>query len=408
MLESEIDYEALINRSITDFRPVKRSWPIGVRLVLWIFLDLILLTLCAGVNGFQGIATLIQSSGTLIKVGAFTLASVGAGFLALRSAIPAREPTRFELLILTAGLCAAFVATVFQPLAAPSQTLSADLHWVLQMVGLSILPWMALFWAVERGVPLQAFETGGLIGVASFCFGIAAQSVIPQTNAVTSPLVLQIGFGIVVAMGSAFAGAHWLNPVKRWQRDSGLSGGQATAGVFFSRQTVVPLVTGASVITLLLVLSHARETFTPIPDFDLAIEKYERSVTNFSPNVPSRNIETMLTAYVENGMPPYMWDFSPQGFRFVGGRFEHLSDGTPVTYTWFHGAKGGVMCMFRQIDGFKAPSAVHEERHHLLFYRYRGFSVCLVNVGEYGSFLSVVVARMPMNKFMPLMFAATL
>ena len=116
----------------------------------------------------------------------------------------------------------------------------------------------------------------------------------------------------------------------------------------------------------------------------------------------------MLTAYVEHGMPAYMWDFGGQGFKLAGGRFEHLSDGTPVTYTWFRGAQGGVMCMFKQTDRFNPPSADHEEHHHLLFYEYRGFSVCLINVGGYGSFIGVIVAKLPMKRFMPLVLAAAL
>jgi len=408
MLRGEIDYEALIDRSIKDLRSVKAIWPVGMRLVLWILLELILLMLCAGGDSFDSLSRLIRSPGALIKIGAFTLASIAAAFLALRSAVPAREPSRSELVILIGGLCAVFAVTVFQPFATPLPILHADLHWVRQMLGLVILPWMALFWAVERGVPLQPFKTGGLIGIASFCFGVAAQCAISQLTGFTSPVVWQAVLGIIVAVASVLACALWLNPVRRWQRDIGLVEAQAKAGTFFSRQAVIPLAIGVSVVTVILVLSNARESFTPIPDFDLAIDKYERSVTNFSPNVPSRDIETMLTAYVENGMPPYMWDFSREGYRLVGGRFERLSDGTPVTYSWFRGPKGGVMCMFRQTDGFKAPAATHEERHHLLFYQYRGFSVCLINVGGYGSFLSVIVAEMPMNQFMPLVLAAAL
>jgi len=97
-----------------------------------------------------------------------------------------------------------------------------------------------------------------------------------------------------------------------------------------------------------------------------------------------------------------MWDFGPEGFRLVGGRVERLPDGVPVTYTWFAGAKGGVMCMFRQTDGFAPPSAVHAEHNHLLFYRYRGFSICLTNVGGYGTFISVIAAPLPMPEFMHL------
>jgi negative regulator of sigma F NrsF-like protein len=407
MLEGEIDYKALIDHSIKDFQPAAKLWPVGVRLVLWIFFELTLLTLCASVNGLQSIASLIQSRGILIETGAFTLASVAAGLLALRSAIPAREPVRSELLLVIGGVCAAFAVAVFQPFTALSQMHNADLHWLLQMLGFSILPWTGLFCAVARGVPLRPFETGGLIGIASFCFGVAAECLILESTGSASLLVWQAAFGIIVATGSALAGAYFLNPVRRWQGNSGLVEAQSTTAAFFSRSALVPLAIGGSIATLFLVLSNAGRTSHPIPDFDLTIAKYEGAVANFTPNVPSRDIETMLTAYVENGMPTYMWDFSRQGFKFVGGRFEHLPDGAAVTYTWFHGVKSGVMCMFRQTDGFKAPPGAYEERQHLLFYRYRGFSVCLINVGRYGSFLSVIVAQMPMDRFMPLVLAAT-
>src|ERR1700752_118989 len=108
MLEGEIDYKALIDNSIKDFQPAAKLWPVGVRLVFWIFLELSVLTLCASVNGLQGIASLIQSPGVLVETGAFTLASVAAALLALRSAIPAREPARSELLLVIAGVCVAF------------------------------------------------------------------------------------------------------------------------------------------------------------------------------------------------------------------------------------------------------------------------------------------------------------
>jgi hypothetical protein len=408
MLEGEIDYKVLIDNSIKDFQPAAKLWPVGVRLVFWVFLELTLLTLCASVNGLQGIASLIRRPGVLVESGAFTLASVAAALLALRSAIPAREPVRSELLLVIGGVCAAFVVAVFQSAAALSQIHDADLSWLLQMLGLSILPWTGLFWAVARGVPLRPFETGGLIGIASFCFSVAADRLISESNGSASPLVWQAALGIIVATGSALAGAYFLNPVRRWQRTSGLVEAQSMTEAFFSRPALVPLAVGGSIVTLFLVLSNAGKPSSRIPDFDLAIAKYQGAVANFTPNVPSRDIETMLAAYVENGMPTYMWDFSRQGFKFVGGRFEHLPDGAAVTYTWFHGAKSGVMCMFRQTEGFKAPPGLHEERQHLLFYRYRGFSVCLINVGGYGSFLSVIVAQMPMDRFMPLVLAASL
>jgi hypothetical protein len=404
MLQGEIDYRALIDNSIKDFQPAAKLWPVGVRLVFWILFELGLLILCASASD---VASLVHSRGILIETGAFVLASIAAGLLALRSAIPAREPARSELVLVIAGVCVAFAVGALQPSAALSRIHEADLQWSLQLLGLSIPPWTVLFWAVARGVPLQAFETGGLIGIASFCFGISADRLIVGVSGTASPLVWLAVLGILVTVGSALAGSHFLNPERRWHGNSGLARPQPTTLGFFSRPALVPLAIGGSIAALFLVLSNAGRTTTRVPDFDLAIAKYEGAVANFTPNVPSRDIETMLTAYLENGMPTYMWDFSRQGFKFVGGRFEHLPDGAAVTYTWFHGANNGVMCMFRQTDSFRAPPGAHEERQHLLFYRYRGFSVCLINVGGYGSFLSVIVAQMPMDRFKPLVLAAT-
>jgi hypothetical protein len=405
--EREIDFELLIERSIRQFQPVRTLWPVGLRLALWIFLESSLLALCASVNGSQGIETLVHNPRALITIGAFTLVSVAAGLLALRSAIPGREPQRAEILIVLVGCCAAFAVMGVRPLAAPSEILGADLHWALQVLGLSMLPWVALFMAVERGVPVQPFDSGGLIGVASFSFGIAADCLISQSNGFTAPFAWRLTFGLLFVTVSALAGGRCLDAIQRWQWRGEPIEIPTKARDTFGRQALVPLLVSASLAGLFLALSSARNTTALIPDFDLAIASYERAVEDFTPNVPSRDVETMLTAYVENGMPSYMWDFTRQGFKFAGGRFEHLPDGAAVTYTWFRGTKGGVMCMFRQTDGFKAPSAAHQEHQRMFFYRYRGFSVCLINVGGYGSFASVIVAPIPMNRFVPLVLAAT-
>jgi hypothetical protein len=62
--------------------------------------------------------------------------------------------------------------------------------------------------------------------------------------------------------------------------------------------------------------------------------------------------------------------------------------------------------MMRPTDAFTPPPVPSEEHHHLLFYRYRGFSLCLINIGGYGSFISVIAAPMPMRQFVPLVLAA--
>ncbi len=62
--------------------------------------------------------------------------------------------------------------------------------------------------------------------------------------------------------------------------------------------------------------------------------------------------------------------------------------------------------MIRQTDAFRPPPAAREEHDHLLFYRYRGFSLCLINIGGYGEFISVIAAPIPIGQFVPLVLAA--
>jgi hypothetical protein len=147
-----------------------------------------------------------------------------------------------------------------------------------------------------------------------------------------------------------------------------------------------------------------------IPEFDHAIAGYEHSLTNFSPNVPSDSVETVLTAYIDDGMPAYMWDFGPSGYKLVGGRLERTSDGDLITYTLFQGRGRGssLLCIFNETDGFIAPPNAYKELHHLFFYRYRGYSFCLIDVGGYGKFTGVIIAPFSIEKFIRMVLAASL
>ncbi len=404
----EIDYRALIDRSIKDFQPVKRLWPAGTRLAFWVLLETAILAIIAGFRGHDDLPGLIHNSGHVLATGLFIFASIPAAFLALRSAIPGREVAWSELLLLIAVVCAT-VAISFEPPASAipfREFLHAGIISALQFFGLAALPWLALFWAVRRGVALQPAKTGALVGIAAFCFALATHGFI--SSGLPNPIIWQLPSGILITAVSALAGTVWLNWIDCWQQERGAAEARTIKWTSFNAGTVFPLAISASIAALILVLKSPGDNFAPIPDFDLVIENYEQSLTGFRPNVPSGSIETMLTAYVEHGMPAYMWDFGPEGFKLVGGRWEPLPDGTPVTYTWFRGAKGGVICMFRQTDGFNPPSATHEEHRHLLFYKYRGFSVCLLNVGGYGDFISVIAAPMPMEHFVRLVIAAAL
>ena len=48
---NEIDYQGLIDRLVQDLRPVKRLWPVSVRLSLWILLQAALLLVVVLLEG---------------------------------------------------------------------------------------------------------------------------------------------------------------------------------------------------------------------------------------------------------------------------------------------------------------------------------------------------------------------
>lgn len=83
-----------------------------------------------------------------------------------------------------------------------------------------------------------------------------------------------------------------------------------------------PVALAVSIAMLIVTLHSSTENFAPVRNFDLAIESYEQSLTTFRSNVPSSSIDTILAAYIEHGMPSYMWDSGPEGFKLAGGRME--------------------------------------------------------------------------------------
>jgi hypothetical protein len=398
----EIDYETLIERLITDFRPIRRLWPAGARVACWLLFEVTILLLTVAIRGYENLQGFSQEREQLIGIGLLLFASIAAAFLALKSAVPGREVTWQQMAILIVLLVAAFI---YMPGGSASGVLESSSIVIAQLCGLAALPWLCLFWAVRRGVPLQPEVSGAVTGVAAFCTAAALWQLI-HGPAPLPGIVLGLFCTVAIAF-SALAGRRWLNWIGRWQREDIAAENSQDSWATFNLRSAFSLALAASIAVFIFAVKGGPPA-ERVPEFDLAIKGYERALEGFHPNVPSISMEAVLTAYVEHGMPAYMWDFSAQGFKLVGGRWDPLPDGTPMTYTWFRGTQGGVMCIFKQTEGFNPPPLAHDEHHKLLFYRYRDFSFCLINVGGYGDFISVITAPMPLKQFERLVLTATL
>jgi Negative regulator of sigma F len=345
--EHEIDYEALIDRTITDFRPVKRLWRICTRLFFWILMESAILAMTGAFLGYNFLSVGVDRASLLLGSGVSIVASVAAAVLALRAAIPGNEISLRELVALIALICLAVLIPSDHRSGLANQWNDAT-----DLFGLAALPWFALFWAVRRGVPLQPVKTGAIVGLSAFSFALAILRLIHYQDGVPNQTIWLFACGFVLAAFSAVAGRLWLDWVDRWRRSSVADEARQS---WFASRVVLPAAVAASITGFTLVVWNTSTHAVVIPDFDLTIYSYQRSLTGFRPNVPSASIESVLADYVEHGMPAYMWDFGPEGFRLVGGRWQPLTDGTPVTYTWFHGRTGGVICMMRQTEAFNPP-----------------------------------------------------
>jgi hypothetical protein len=398
----EIDYGILIDRLIQDFPPAKRLWPVSIRLLLWILLDAAILVLSVLPNGSLDFVAAAHLHNYGIRISGLILISIAAAWMALRNSIPGRESSDAELILFASCVVAAALIVQFGSSSRALPPAADFLSTFGRRLAFAALPWMALFWAARRAMPMRPRLVGGLIGVAASCFAIVAELFSAGSDSIAWELLA----AAILTLLSVVAGAAWLDSERRWRVDNDSSLDRRRESEWLDARVMFPAATALAAALLLAVLKVGTGADGRIPDFDLAIDNYQQSLTAFRPNVPSTSLATVLAAYIEDGMPPYMWDFGPQGYKLQGGRFERLSDGSPVTYTWFRGPKAGVMCMFRQVTGFEAPAANHSEVHHLLFYRYRGYSVCLINVGGYGDFVSVIVSPIPMKTFMRMALGA--
>jgi hypothetical protein len=398
----EIDYAALIDSLIDDFRPAKRLWPIGVRLTLWLILSGGVLAVGVAATSLAEFARVATHPAMLAALlGGFAV-TADAGWLALRSAVPDRPATARELIALGVATIVGFglsgKAVALSGATGAALTMPG---WVtvLQITGLAAGPCAVLLWAVAKGVPIYPRITAALIGAAGCGLALLVWPIL--TLPIETAHIGQLIIALIVILAAALGVGGWLlvHPAGQWRRQLDRTGELSNVIVL---RALIPAAVAFSLAVAIFVPRAGRERIAPIPDFDLAIASYQESMGGFHSNVPSGSVAEVLTAYVEHGMPAYMWDFGPEGFQLVGGRLERMPDGTPVTYTWFHGSRGGVICLFKRTDAFTPPPRPYTETHNLFFYRYRGFSLCLINVGGYGIFISVIAAPMPMREFIPM------
>jgi hypothetical protein len=175
-LDHETRHRALVERLASELRPVRRLWPVNFRLAIWIALEAAVLLFVIRHTQRTDLAHQIHNPWFLLGVGGFAAAGALGGALALRSAIPGREPRRTEFVLLIALTAASVPLLLHEPidLGMPIGTfIRQGVPCVFGTLMLAALPLLGLFWAVRRGAPLAGGIGGALAGAGAFLFSFS-------------------------------------------------------------------------------------------------------------------------------------------------------------------------------------------------------------------------------------------
>jgi hypothetical protein len=176
----------------------------------------------------------------------------------------------------------------------------------------------------------------------------------------------------------------------------------------------VPMAIAASIV---LTVVSVRVLHTPVeqqvtlhpggvPDFDLAIAKFESFNRAFKPNVPSDSFGDIAGAYVDAHMPGFIWNFNGSGMRLVGGRLDKLSDGRSVTYTFYKGGDSAILCTRYKVTDATPPAGAVQAVGGHLFYTYYGYSICY-SYSPIGNFVCLLVMHRPVDELLQTVVVAS-
>ncbi len=159
----------------------------------------------------------------------------------------------------------------------------------------------------------------------------------------------------------------------------------------------IPVALAAAAMFAFVMIRSGSTPAHAIPPFDVAIDNYSQFADHFEPNVKSNSPADISDAYLDHQLPGFLWNFQPSGYKLIGGRLDHLRDGSPVAFTIYRGDTGTILCTYMKARGFEPPSGATRVIGGHNYYDYRGYRICLSY--PHGGFICVLVSRRAMNEF---------
>jgi hypothetical protein len=209
----EEHHRALVERLATGIAPVRRLWPISVRLTLWLVVEAAVLLWVLAHTGNNFMLKLGWPT-YVLEIVFFALAAALSAQLALRSAIPGRRvrpaEAEFSILLVLAGTTVLILARPIDTSGSMGEFVRTGIRCMRDTCALAALPWLALWWAVKRGVPLRGGISGVYVGAGALFFSFALMRIACPIDEPLHVITFHLLPALAVIALSALAGRTWL------------------------------------------------------------------------------------------------------------------------------------------------------------------------------------------------------
>lgn len=208
--------DAYIARLVEGARPVRRLWTPRRRLAAWLG-GLGAVAAAVGVAGLRpDLATRLAAPGFVVELACLAVATLAAGWIALRGAVPGLDGGRGAGVLAASALTGGTLGLLHTrlSLATPLPTF-VDQGWpcIVSTLVLTVLPAATLLWAVRRGVALRPAVTGAAAGLGA---SLAAYALMRLRCPLEDTLHVIVWHGgailvatlVAAALGAALAGAR--------------------------------------------------------------------------------------------------------------------------------------------------------------------------------------------------------
>lgn len=205
-------HRALVERLAADLKPVRRLWPISVRLALWLGLEAVVAAWVLLHTRNDFIHKLGHPAYALQAL-LFALAAIVAATAALRAAIPGRQSRPDAIAFAVASVVVGTAMVAMQPISTADPLdmfIQAGRICAYHTCLLAAAPWAALWFAVKRGAPIRGGAAGLAVGSAALLFSFALMRIGCPNDERLHLLVWHFLPVVIVTALSALAGAFWL------------------------------------------------------------------------------------------------------------------------------------------------------------------------------------------------------